>query len=71
MRGEVRNLLRSRLGADLTLLDALSEGDLTRLHDALEAASRDQTRALAVASDEAVRQMPAPMRLAIARMLGR
>lgn len=71
MRGDLREVLRRRLGADAGLLDSLSERDLTELHDALRAARRRQSRALATATDEAMRQMPALVRASVARFVGR
>jgi hypothetical protein len=71
MRSDVRDLLRPWLGDDLALVDPLSDQDLVRLSDALTTARRDQAKALAAASDEALRQMPAPMRATIGRILGR
>lgn len=71
MRSDVRDMLRPWLGDDLTLLDPLSDQELMQLSDAITTARRDQAKALAVASDEAVRQMPAPMRAMIGRVLGR
>jgi hypothetical protein len=71
MRSDVRDKLQAWLGDDLTLVEALPDEELTRLCTALEAARRNQARALAAASDEAVRQMPAPLRGTIGKMLGR
>jgi hypothetical protein len=71
MRSDMRDQLRPWLGDDLALVDPLSDQDLSRLGDALTTARRNQARALAVASSEALRQMPAPMRATIGRILGR
>jgi hypothetical protein len=71
MRSDVRDKLRAFLGDDLTLVEPLSDAELTRLCTALEAARRGQARALAAASEEAVRQMPAPLRGTIGKILGR
>jgi hypothetical protein len=71
MRSDMRDLLKPWLGDDLALVDPLSDQDLSRLGDALTTARRNQTRALAAASSEALRQMPAPMRATIGRILGR
>lgn len=71
MRSDVRDKLRAFLGNDLTLVETLPDEELTRLCTALEAARRGQARALAAASEEAVRQMPAPLRGTIGKILGR
>lgn len=71
MRGNLREALRRWLDADAGLLDGLSDSDLTQLHDALVVARRRQARALAAATDEAMRQMPALVRGTIARIVGR
>jgi|tagenome__1003787_1003787.scaffolds.fasta_scaffold19878608_2 hypothetical protein len=71
MRSDVRDKLRAFLGDDLTLVEALPDEELARLCTALEAARRGQARALAAASEEAVRQMPAPLRGTIGKILGR
>jgi hypothetical protein len=71
MRSDVRDLLRPWLGEDVAFLERLSDDELARLCDALRAARRAQAKALAVASDEAMRQMPAPLRSGIARLVGR
>jgi hypothetical protein len=71
MRSDVRDKLRAFLGDDLTLVEALPDEELARLSTALEAARRGQARALAAASEEAVRQMPAPLRGTIGKILGR
>lgn len=71
MHSDVRDLLRPWLGDDLALVNPLSDQDLMRLSEALANARRDQAKALAAASSEALRQMPAPMRATIGRILGR
>jgi len=71
MRSDVRDKLQAFLGDDLTLVEALPDEGLTRLCTALETAWRGQARALAAASDEAVQQMPAPLRGTIGKILGR
>lgn len=71
MQGDSRDALRHWLAADAGLLDPLSEHDLERLHAALVAARRRQARALAAATDEAMRQMPALVRGSIAKIVGR
>ena len=45
--------------------------ELAQLCDALRVARRAQAKAIAAASDEALRQMPAPLRSGIARLVGR
>jgi hypothetical protein len=49
----------------------LSEQDLAELHAALETARKRQAAALAAATDEALRQMPAPLRGSIHANLSR
>ncbi|HEX2130114.1 MAG TPA: hypothetical protein VHH15_01045 [Actinophytocola sp.] len=71
MRGDVRDALRRWLGSDAGVLDALSDQELAELHDALVAARRNQARALAAATDEAMRQMPALVRASVGRIVGR
>lgn len=71
MRSDVRDVLRRRLGADAPVLDLLSDGELAELADVLAGARRAQARALAQASDEAMRQMPALLRVTVGRILER
>jgi hypothetical protein len=71
MRSEVREVLRPWLGEDLAVVDRLSDDELAELHRVLEAARASQARALAAASDEALRQMPAPVRRAVGTIVGR
>jgi hypothetical protein len=71
MRGDVRDVLRRSLGEDMRVLDALSDREVEQLHDALVAAKESQAKALAAASEEALRQMPALVRSSVARILGR
>lgn len=70
MRSDVRSQLRVWLGEDLTLLEAMPDPALTELYGALETARSNQAKALATASDEALRQMPAPLRRTVGRILG-
>ncbi len=70
MRSETGDVLRRWLGADARMLDALSDSEIEELHDALVSARRRQARALAAASDEALRQMPALLRAGVARIVG-
>ena len=71
MRSDVRERLRPWLGEDVAFLERLSDDELALLCDALASARREQAKALAAASDEAYRQMPAPLRRGIARLVGR
>ncbi|GAB3435293.1 hypothetical protein [Actinophytocola sediminis] len=71
MRGDLQDALRRWLAADAGVLDGLSERDLAELQDALLTARRRQARALAAATDEAMRQMPTLVRASIARFVGR
>ena len=52
-------------------MDVLSDTKLEELYGALLAARKRQAVALAAASEEALRQMPAPLRGSIVRILGR
>jgi hypothetical protein len=70
MRSDVRDRLRSWLGDDLGVVDGLSERELADLYEALTAARHRQATALAAASEEALRQMPAPVRVGVGKMLG-
>ena len=71
MRSDVRDVLRCWLGADTRAVDVLSDQQLEELHRALSAARRSQAKALAEGSEEALRQLPAPLRGTVARLLGR
>jgi len=71
MRSDVRDLLRPWLGEDVAFLERLSDDELGQLCDALGVARRAEAKAIAAASDEALRQMPAPLRSGIARLVGR
>jgi hypothetical protein len=71
MRSEVREVLGPWLGEDLAVVDTLSDEELADLHTVLEAARGNQARALAAASDEALRQMPAAVRRAVGTIVGR
>ncbi|MCT2583476.1 hypothetical protein [Actinophytocola gossypii] len=71
MRGDVRDALKRWLGPDAGVLDALSDQELAELHDALSAARRHQARALAAATDEAMRQLPPLVRASVGRIVGR
>jgi hypothetical protein len=59
------------LGADLSAVDVLSDKELAELHGALSGARKRQAAALAAASEEALRQMPAPLRASFVKILGR
>ncbi|OLF08234.1 hypothetical protein [Actinophytocola xanthii] len=69
MTGDARELVRGWLGEDAHELDALSDADVVELHGALVAARRHQGRALAAATDEALRQMPAVLRGTVRRIV--
>jgi len=71
MRNDVRNVLERWLGADVRAVAVLSDKDLEELRNALTAARNSQAKALAAASDEALRQMPALLRGGVAKILGR
>lgn len=71
MRSDGPDLLRRWLGADARVVAALSDQELRVLHEALVVARKDQARALAAASDEALRQMPALLRGSVGKILGR
>jgi hypothetical protein len=71
MRSDVREKLGRWLGEDARVVNPLSEQELEQLHDALVTARKNQARALAAASDEAMRQLPALARTGIGRILGR
>lgn len=71
MRSDVRVVLRHWLGADVRAVEGLSDEALEELRGALVAARRRQARALAAASDEALRQMPPMVRGMVSRLMGR
>lgn len=71
MRSDVRDVLKRWLGEDARAIDVLSDTELTQLHDVMAAAKESQAKALAAASEEAMRQMPAVLRQGIGRILGR
>lgn len=71
MRSDVRVVLRHWLGADVRAVEGLSDEALEELRGALIAARRRQARALAAASDEALRQMPPMVRGMVSRLMGR
>jgi len=71
MRNDVRNVLERWLGADVRAVSVLSDKELEELRSALTAAKNNQAKALASASDEALRQMPALLRVGVAKILGR
>ena len=52
-------------------VEGLSDEALEELRGALVAARERQARALAAASDEALRQMPPMVRRTVSRLLGR
>lgn len=71
MGSDVRVVLRHWLGADVRVVEGLSDDALEKLHAALVGARERQARALAAASDEALRQMPPMVRGTVSRLLGR
>lgn len=71
MRSDVRAVLRHWLGADVRAVEGLSDDALDELQRALVEARRRQARALAAASDEALRQMPPVVRRTVSLLLGR
>jgi hypothetical protein len=58
-------------GDDVLATEMLSDKELAELRSALSEARRRQAEALAAASEEALRQMPAPLRSSIVKILGR
>ena len=54
---------------DALLLHGLSDQELMELHNAVEAARRRQAEALAAASDQALRQLPALLRRSVSKIL--
>ena len=70
MGSDVREVLRHRLGADVRAVEGLPDHALEELRDTLTAARQRQARALAAASDEALRQMPPVVRHSVGRLLG-
>ena len=71
VRGEMRDAVSRLFGEDAPVVDVLSDRELEELHDALLDARKRQAVALAAASEEALRQMPAPLRGSIVKILGR
>ncbi len=71
MRSDVRDELKRWLGADARALDILTDAQLAQLHEVVAAAKASQAKALAAASEESMRQMPAVLRQGIGRILGR
>lgn len=71
MGDDVRDELGQWLGADTRALDALGDHDLEELRAALVTARKNQARALAAASEEALRQMPPLLRVSVSKILGR
>lgn len=69
--GDVDEVLRHWLGADVRAVEGLSDEGLEELAAALTAARERQAAALAEASDEALRQMPPVLRGTVSRILGR
>ncbi|HCT78394.1 MAG TPA: hypothetical protein DGT23_17820 [Micromonosporaceae bacterium] len=67
----MRDMVRRWLGADAPAVDVLSDKELAALHGALLEARKRQAEALAAASEEALRQMPAILRGSIVKILGR
>ena len=70
MGGDVREVLGHWLGADVRVVEGLPDEALEELRGALVAARKRQARALAAASDEALRQMPPVVRGTVGRLLG-
>ena len=59
------------LGDDCSAVDVLSDSELEDLYRALLEARKRQAAALAAASEEALRQLPAPLRGSFLQILGR
>jgi hypothetical protein len=68
-RGDVRDALRRWLGEDVRAVDALSDQELEELRIALEAARKRQAAQLLAASEEALRQMPEPLRSSVGKIV--
>jgi hypothetical protein len=71
VREELRDAVRRLFGAAAPVVDMLSDKELQELRGALSKARKRQAEALAMASEEALRQMPAPLRGSIVKILGR
>jgi hypothetical protein len=71
VRGDVREVLGRWLGEDARIVEVLSDDELEELRAALSAARQRQAAALAAASDEALRQMPAGLRARFIEIVGR
>jgi hypothetical protein len=71
MGGDVRDVLKGLLGEDARAVDLLSDEELEQLHGALETARRNQARALAAATEEAMAQLPPLLRGSVRRFLVR
>jgi hypothetical protein len=71
MGGDVDEVLRHWLGADVRAVEGLSDEALDELGAGLAAARERQAAAIAAASDEALRQMPPVLRGTVSRILGR
>ena len=67
----MRAVLGRWLDADARILDMLSDQELEQLRTELTMARKRQAAALAAASEEALRQMPALVRRSIIEILGR
>jgi hypothetical protein len=64
-------VVKGWLGADALLVDRLSDRQVAELHGAFELARKRQAEAIAAASEEALRQMPALLRGSVSKILGR
>ncbi|HYQ67659.1 hypothetical protein [Actinophytocola sp.] len=71
MRGDVREVLTHWLGADVRVVEGLSDEALEELRDVLVAARERQATAIRAASAEALRQMPPVLRGTVSKILGR
>lgn len=71
MRGDVREVLTHWLGADVRVVEDLSDEAQVELCDALVAARKRQAVAITSASSEALRQMPPVLRGTVSRIVGR
>lgn len=70
MAGDARAELRRVLGNDADLLKVLSDADVERLHQLVEAARRQQRAALKAAQEHALRYVPAVLRKPLLNLLG-
>jgi hypothetical protein len=71
VRDELHDAVSRLLGEDFSAVDVLSDKELEEFMTPLLEARKRQAAALAAASEEALRQMPAPLRGSFFQILGR